>query len=246
MAPLSRGRYIVGPAESEADILRVLGLRAAAFRGRGDPEADRDALDRYCRHMMVTEAAGGGLVGCFRLMTFADGRDLHRSYAAQWYDLAPLCDYAGPMAELGRFCVAPGRTDPDILRLAWGAMARIVTEAKIGLLFGCASFPGTDPRAFSDAFAVLRDRHLAPDRFRPGIKARQVVRFARVLPGAAPDPLRAARAMPPLLRTYLLMGGWVSDHAVIDADLGTLHVFTGVEIDKVPQGRARLLHALAG
>jgi putative hemolysin len=51
--------------------------------------------------------------------------------------------------------------------------------------------------------------------------------------------------MPPLLRTYLMMGGWVSDHAVIDRDLGTLHVFTGLEIAAVPAGRARLLRRLS-
>jgi putative hemolysin len=53
------------------------------------------------------------------------------------------------------------------------------------------------------------------------------------------------QSMPPLLRTYLAMGGWVSDHAVVDRDLGTMHVFTGVEIGKVPPARARLLRALA-
>jgi len=51
--------------------------------------------------------------------------------------------------------------------------------------------------------------------------------------------------MPPLLRAYLRMGGWVSDHAVIDRDLGTLHVFTGLEIRAVPPARARALRAVA-
>ena len=52
--------------------------------------------------------------------------------------------------------------------------------------------------------------------------------------------------MPALLRTYLGMGGWVSDHAVIDRTLNTLHVFTGVEISAIPKSRARLLRADAG
>ena len=52
--------------------------------------------------------------------------------------------------------------------------------------------------------------------------------------------------MPPLLRSYLVMGGWVSDHAVVDNDLNTLHVFTGLEISAIPPGRARLLRAAAG
>jgi L-ornithine Nalpha-acyltransferase len=51
--------------------------------------------------------------------------------------------------------------------------------------------------------------------------------------------------MPPLLKTYLMMGGWVSDHAVVDRDLGTMHVFTGVEISAIPPARKRLLRSVA-
>jgi putative hemolysin len=52
--------------------------------------------------------------------------------------------------------------------------------------------------------------------------------------------------MPPLLRSYLAMGGWVSDHAVLDKALNTLHVFTGLEVSTIPPARARRLRALAG
>jgi hypothetical protein len=52
--------------------------------------------------------------------------------------------------------------------------------------------------------------------------------------------------MPPLLRTYLMMGGWVSDHAVVDDHMNTLHVFTGVEIGAIPPVRKRLLRAWLG
>jgi len=52
--------------------------------------------------------------------------------------------------------------------------------------------------------------------------------------------------MPPLLRTYLLMGGWVSDRAVFDRKLETMHVFTAVDINAIPKARKRLLRALVG
>lgn len=51
--------------------------------------------------------------------------------------------------------------------------------------------------------------------------------------------------MPPLLRSYLALGGWVSDHAVVDPGLQTMHVFTGVEIGAIPPARRRLLRATA-
>ena len=61
-----------------------------------------------------------------------------------------------------------------------------------------------------------------------------------------PPEKQAMLRMPPLLRTYLLMGGWVSDHAVVDRQMNTLHVFTGLEIGAIPPARKRLLRAVAG
>ncbi|MBC7156652.1 MAG: ornithine-acyl-ACP acyltransferase, partial [Rhodobacteraceae bacterium] len=133
-----------------------------------------------------------------------------------------------------------------IVRVAWGAMTRFVDETGVEMLFGCSSFAGTEAAAYSDAFALLAQRHLAPRRWLPRVKAPDVFRFARVLRRTRPDLRRALAAMPPLLRSYLTMGGWVSDHAVVDRDLDTLHVFTGLEIRAIPPARARLLRAVAG
>jgi hypothetical protein len=41
------------------------------------------------------------------------------------------------------------------------------------------------------------------------------------------------------------MGGWVSDHAVLDPDLDTTHVFTALTIAAIPAPRTRALRALA-
>jgi putative hemolysin len=147
---------------------------------------------------------------------------------------------------MGRFCIHPDWHDPDILRVAWGAMTAWVDREGVEMLFGCSSFVGTDAADYLDAFALLKDRHLAPRRWLPRVKAPQVFRFARRLRARTPDLARAMRGMPPLLRTYLMMGGWVSDHAVVDRDLGTLHVFTGLEIRAIPPARARLLRGVAG
>lgn len=70
-----------------------------------------------------------------------------------------------------------------------------------------------------------------------------VVRFAEDLGGISKTE-EVRNQMPPLLKTYLLMGGWVSDHAVIDPHMNTLHVFTGVETKAIPESRKRLLRAV--
>ncbi|MGB2891984.1 MAG: GNAT family N-acyltransferase, partial [Albidovulum sp.] len=168
------------------------------------------------------------------------------SYSAQYYELSGLRHYPGKMVEMGRFCLDPDCHDPDVLRVAWAAMTRFVDAEGVGMLFGCSSFLGTDAETYLDAFAMLRERHLAPKCWRPVVKAPKVFPFALRLRRRQSDPRRAMQLMPPLLRTYLMMGGWVSDHAVVDDDLGTLHVFTGVEIAGIPPSRARALRLLAG
>lgn len=239
------GRYRAFCAETAEDLARARDLRWRAFRaGRAAAGGcDGDRFDALCRHVLVEERASGRLAAAFRLLPLARGAEIGRSYSAQHYDLSALSRYSGPMVEMGRFCLDPDLRDPDVLRLAWGWTTRLVAENRVGLLFGCASFAGTDAAPYLDAFALLRARHLAPRRWSPGVKAPRVFRFAGLR--RRPDPTRASRVMPSLLRTYLAMGGWVSDHAVIDEDLGTLHVFTGLEVARVPAARARALRGVA-
>lgn len=236
--PLARGRLRAREAEGQADVEACLALRSVCFREGG--ASDADAFDERCRHMMVEDVRDGALLGAFRLLTLGSGSEVGRGYSARFYDLRALEAFEAPVIELGRFCLRPGAGDADALRLAWGALARVVDAEGAGLLMGCSSFAGTEAAAYADAFALLKARHLAPPRWRPLVKAREVVRYA-ARPRGEPDPRRALRVMPPLLRSYLGLGGWVSDHAVIDRDLGTLHVFTGLEIARIPPARARLL-----
>jgi putative hemolysin len=245
---LAGGRYGARLAETRDDVLACLRLRYLAFieaRGlapAGDrDQRDEDEFDAHCEHMMVEDVRSGQLVCCFRLMPLESGAEIARSYSAKWYELDKLKGYPGRLVEMGRFCVHPAHKDPAILRAAWKAMSRYVDEQGAGMIFGCSSFFGVDAEAHSDAFALLKDRHLAPKRWLPRVKAPKVFRFARALRLRRPDVTVALRRMPPLLRSYLLMGGWVSDHAVIDEKLNTLHVFTGIEIARVPEARARQL-----
>lgn len=240
---MSRGNYRAREAAREADFAAVQALRRAVFRkGQAD---DRDPHDADCLHILVENLSDGALVACFRLLPLSRGAEIDRSYSAQFYELSALFDYDAPMVEVGRFCVAPDCHDPDILRVAWGALTQFVDDNGVAMLFGCSSFEGTEAEVYRDAFAMLREKHLAPKRWLPRAKSPDVFRFADRLFGR-PDRKKAMGLMPPLLKTYLAMGGWVSDHAVVDRDLGTLHVFTGLEVAAIPAARKRLLRAVAG
>lgn len=246
----SRGVYTARLAETEDDVRAAQRLRHAAFiagrtgaviEGARAEGLDSDGIDPLCDHMLVEERKTGRLVCCFRMMPLGSGAEIERSYSAQYYDLGALQSFPAPMVEMGRFCILPGLHGPDILRVAWGAMTSYVDENDVEMLFGCSSFEGTEAEAYMDAFALLKAKHLAPKRWLPRVKAPKIFPFAKRLRLLRPNMKLAVGKMPPLLRTYLLMGGWVSDHAVVDNDLNTLHVFTGLEVKRVPKTRARLL-----
>ena len=91
----------------------------------------------------------------------------------------------------------PDWRDPDILRVAWGAMTAYVDDTGVEMLFGCSSFHGTEAEAYHDAFAMLKDRHLAPKRWLPRVKAPNVFRFAQKLRRRTPDAKRAMLGIKP-------------------------------------------------
>lgn len=240
MEPIRKGKLIARLVQGRAGMDRVMAFRRAAFpRLSGQEEDAQDALSAH-----VVVEGEGEVLAYFRVMLFGWGAGLAQGYAARFYDVGPLAGYARPIAEMGRFCVAPGGVHPDVLRLAWGAMTRIVDEGQAGLLVGCSSFRGAGWEAHRAGLALLSAEFVGPAEHLPGRKAAEVVELAAA--GPVGERRAALAALPPLLRTYLGMGGWVSDHAVVDRELDTLHVFTCVEVDRVPAARAASLRAVAG
>ncbi|MFN4102403.1 MAG: GNAT family N-acyltransferase, partial [Pararhodobacter sp.] len=229
---------LAGPDEIPA----VLALRARAFRGG---KADRDNFDATSLHLWVGRpagAAGEGPQATLRLRRHTDARALLQGYAAQHYDLTAMSAAGGTTLELGRLCAEPGAGEADLLRLLWAGVARVALVTGAARLIGCTSFHTTDVAGLDPAWALLKARHLGPVDLAPRVKAAETYAFGTVT--ATPEAASAS-LLPPLLRAYLAMGGWVSDHAVIDRDLGTCHVFTCVDIDRLPPARRRVLEQMA-
>lgn len=218
--------------------------RAQDFRGRifRNGLSDRDDLDQNAIHGIM-QSHDGETVCVFR-MRIVEGEAFDNCYASQHYELSPIQSSGLKSLEIGRFCVNPDFHDPDIFRLAWAEIAKFVHENDIQLLFGCTSFRGANILKHQRALSLLNEHYLGPESLRPRAKAERAVSFNNILSFGKSDKGVAYQNLPPLLRAYLNMGGWVSDHAVIDDDLDTLHVFTGVEIDKIPNSRRKILTSL--
>lgn len=235
---LTLGRYAAREAVSPEDRARAFAFRAGMFRAGAN---DQDAFDAIARHILLEHS--GAVIGYFRITCHNPFQKAH-SYAARFFDLTKLAG-AGPSIEVGRFCLDHISAEP--LRLAWAALGQEVDRTQPKLLFGCSSFAGTDPAPYEAAFDHLARHHAAPRALAPGrldAGSGQGVFALKASPNAK-DTMAALRAMPPLLRGYLGLGGWVSDHAVVDPDLGTLAVLTAVEIRNIPAARLASIRALA-
>ena len=97
-------------------------------------------------------------------------------------------------------------------------------EREIELLFGVASFHGTDPAPLAEALSYLHHEHLAPPDLRVRAQSRALPRHEPDAARKASTPPRALQAIPPLIKAYLRVGGFVGDGAFVDRDFNTIDV----------------------
>lgn len=107
--------------------------------------------------------------------------------------------------------------------LLWNGLADYVLEHQIEVLFGVASFHGTEMDPLKVPLSWLHHHHLAPQHLRvcalPGAyQSMDLVEKADL------DKRTAMVAMPALIKAYLRLGGFVGDGAYIDREFNTTDV----------------------
>ena len=105
----------------------------------------------------------------------------------------------------------------------WGGLAEYVLKHEIEIMFGVASFHGTNPDSIAQPLSYLHHNHLAPEDLRTKAKGESSVRTDR-LPSAKVDRPTAIRNMPSLIKAYLRLGGFIGDGAYVDMDFNTVDV----------------------
>ena len=236
------GTLQIGLVQSAADMDAVQGLRDMRFRGQ-KAGGDLDRFDPLCLHLLIRRAEAQQALATARLRVLQGSEGLSGSYSAQFYDLAHLAATGLRCMEIGRICIDAAHVhDPDLLRALLAGLTRLAQEARAEMLIGCASFRKAEPERHASALAYLAAHHTGPEHLRPGRGSGQVMALPAPVSGTSTTGLRQ---VPALLRLYLGLGGWVSDHAVIDSELDTLHVFTAVDVTAIPPARLRALQLLA-
>jgi putative hemolysin len=242
---LRSGALQVRLAETAADIDAAQALRYRIFYenlgAQPLPEMARrqrdiDHFDEGCDHLLVIDhnrgARAGNVVGTYRLIRRDTAAQLGGFYSASEFDISPLVFHPGEILELGRSCVDPAYRQRPTMQLLWSGIAAYVFHYDIVLMFGCASLPGTDPDALATPLSFLHHHHRAPPGLRPRALAERYVEMCR-LDRRAIDAAQAVAALPPLIKGYLRLGGFVGDGAVIDEQFNTTDVCILVKTDLV-------------
>ena len=245
MVDVRSGALQVRLAETVADIDAAQALRYRVFYeemgAQPSPEMARlkrdfDDFDGVCDHLLVLDHGMGQaeVVGTYRLIRRAAAASAGRFYSAAEYEIDTIVAYPGQILELGRSCVDASARNGPTMQLLWSGIAAYIFHHEIALMFGCASLPGTDPDALALPLSFLYHHHLAPPSLRPRALADRHIEMRRLEP-ATIDPTRALNELPPLIKGYLRLGGFVGDGAVIDHQFNTTDVSIVVKTDLITE-----------
>ena len=230
---------------AEIDAVQALRYRVFYQEMGARPDAmtratrrDRDIYDTVADHLLVVDHSLGegaaGVVGTYRLIQREAAARIGHFYSSDEYDITRIEACEGRILELGRSCVDNGYRNRAVMQLLWRGIAAYVFQNKIDLMFGCASLPGTDPDAVALELTYLYAHHLAPAAIRPRALPGRFVDMRRMQPDDI-DSRMALTALPPLVKGYLRLGGFVGDGAVIDPQFNTTDVAVVVQTDLITE-----------
>lgn len=251
IAPIKAGRYEVKFARTpnEVRLAQELRYRVMYAEKGGKPDlvkvkeqADLDEWDEVAFHVIVTDNNAPALkvVGTLRLVSNLALNEDQKFYTETAFDVIALRARYPSMLELGRFCIDPEGRNGAILMLIWKFAMQFIVTHRIDVMFGCASFPGTDIAQHRDVLSYLYTNNLAP----PELMPRPVIDSVAIdtIVTDAKDFERATRNVPTLLRGYLKLGARASDHAIIDPIFNTTFICIYVDARSMISDNTTLVH----
>lgn len=233
--------YQLRIANSLDDVKAAQKLRYKVFvqelSGNGDlvdhaAGLECDRYDAFAEHLVLVDPErpiGDHVVGVYRLMDMAAAERAGQFYAADEFDLSPILGSGRKALELGRSCLHPDHRGGAAMYQLWHGLSQYVLDHQIEVLFGTASFHGTDLAKLAQPLSLLHHRHLAPAHLRPQVREKNGFDM-NILPEGDIDRRAAMLQTPALIKAYLRLGGCVGQGAYVDHDFNTTDVMLVLDI----------------
>jgi putative hemolysin len=190
---------------------------------------DFDSYDQLADHLVVIDHAQKdnnlGVIGTYRLLRATSLQGDTDFYTAGEFKIDALKESGADLLELGRSCVLPNYRTRPVLQSLWKGIALYVADHKIDLLFGCASFNGTDLKSIEKELSYLYHYHLAPPSLRAEALGSRYINM-NILPKneISNNMKRVFASLPPLIKGYLRIGATIGDGAIVDEQFNTVDV----------------------
>ncbi len=204
-----------------------------------DARLERDRFDPYFDHMLLHDDARGAVVGVYRMLRCDQARAAGQFYSEDEYDLTALRATGRRLLELGRSCLHADYRGGTAMFHLWSALAAYVAEHKIDILFGVASFHGTDAQALAQPLSLLHHRHLAPPELRVRARAAAFQPMDLITEDAL-DRRAAMLQIPALIKAYLRLGGVIGEGAWRDEAFNTTDVCLVMDTARMNARQSRI------
>ncbi|WP_171098975.1 GNAT family N-acetyltransferase [Ruegeria sp. HKCCD7255] len=246
--PEAGSSFTVKLAETTEELRAAQRLRYEVFvrelGGGGDmvdheQGLEQDRFDPFFDHMLAIDNATQQVIGVYRLLPGDKAAEIGQFYSEDEYNLSILKHSGRKLLELGRSCIHRDYRGGMALYHLWNGLASYVSAQDIEVLFGVASFHGTDVAALAQPLSMLHHNHLAPEDLR--VRAQPDVFQSMDL--VAPDALDRRTAMvqvPALIKAYLRLGGFVGEGAYIDHAFNTTDVCLILDTARMNERQRRM------
>jgi len=246
---LRTGNLEVRLAENNLEIDAAQALRYKIFFEEMDAipdnnqkklKRDVDIYDSFFDHILVIDHDIKGafmdkVVGTYRLNRGNAKNKKNFFYTSSEFNIDKLLSFSGKILELGRSCVSKEHRNGKTMQLLWNFIAQYVVKYDIKIMFGCASFPGTEASKHIEALEYLQNRYLAPPEIRPfSLKERSIkIKNKYVNSPNINSFKKFISSIPPLIKGYIRLGAYVGKGAVIDREFNTIDVCIVLPTKKV-------------
>lgn len=230
---MSAGNYDVRLAQTVSEIEAAQNLRyQVLFKESGgrinrdmlNTQREEDEWDDIAYHVIVIDRRKHDeIVGTVRLVSGQSLKTGQSFYTEHAFDLSKLLSHYQNTLELSRACVSPEGRGGAILLLIWKFTMQFIEQNNYDVLFGCASFSGTDYHQHTEILSYLYSEHLADPELMP-VPCTEVKSVAIKEFQVTPLKGKSRGQVPTLLRGYLKIGARISEHAIIDPVFNTTFV----------------------
>lgn len=234
LSDIVSNNYTIAVTRDEAIIKKAQKLRYKVFCEEigAKPDnvtdlIDADAYDEHCDHLIVYDHTNNAddpeVIGNYRLLRFDAMKKIGRFYTESEFDVSCLYDLDRNLLELGRSCVHPEHRTGNVMQLLWKGLGRYIDYHKITLMFGCASFHGSDPEQHLAGLSYLHHFHLAPENMCPTPLPESAADI-KLIPKDELDVKRSFASLPTLIKGYLRLGGCIGNGPALDFKCNTTDV----------------------